>query len=201
LIKQIWRSFLTNLVQHYELRRPTRKRVSRVIRLSVGIATIIYFVISVMGYLSFRGHVPDDILLAYGKSPLLTVGRAGMIITLCCGVPLLTLPCRDMLHDALFPRKDKSISRIFIISLVLLGSALLMAVSIPNIAVVWDFLGATTSTVACFVCPAVFYLRLRKKPVFHDLNGVKALLLLVTGAVMCVLCTIDSIMNVTSHKS
>lgn len=74
------------------------------------------------------------------------------------------------------------------------ASGLIVAVYIPEITIIWAFMGSTVSMLIAFVLPAACYLALRRwkrQSTLRKRRG--AWVLLVTGSVLTVVCTISSI--------
>jgi len=62
-----------------ELQRPNIRRMTRVVKRSVGITFIIYCLIGLFGFLQFLDSTKDDILHNYSvTSPGIAVARAGV---------------------------------------------------------------------------------------------------------------------------
>ncbi|XXQ35706.1 Amino acid transporter transmembrane domain-containing protein [Plasmodiophora brassicae] len=184
---------------HFSLKRPTRRRATRLVNMSITVATLVYLLIGTTGYLTFRGRVLDNILMNYGRDDaLLNCGRATLAVTIFCGIPVVLLPNRDLIEETLFGTLPYSRLRSAAQTFALLGAALLVAVHVPRIVYVWDFVGSTASSIAMFILPPVFYLRLRRRPLTHDAETRAAFALLVGGAVVAVACTVDSVLNVVN---
>ena len=75
----------------------------------------------------------------------------------------------------------------------ILTLAVIVATRIPRIVNVWGIVGSTLASLAIFVLPAFFFLKLQRG---RNQKAYNALALLVFGVVMCVACTVDSIMDI-----
>jgi amino acid permease len=95
------------LPMHCELRRPTRRRMKRVIHYTMSIPAVLYTLTAVFGYLYALSDTCDSILKNFDRhDPLMLVGRAGLVITLLFSFPLIVLPCRDSLNRLIFEGKS-----------------------------------------------------------------------------------------------
>ena len=75
-------------------------------------------------------------------------------------------------------------------------TAVFVASHIPRIVELWSFVGSILASVSMFVLPGIFYLKLRRRPIFYDRKNKMAVALVVFGVVIGILTTIDSIMNI-----
>ena len=81
---------------HSSLTNPTRKRVKLVLDGTVWTCFGLFYVIGLAGYLYAYDDTTDNILLSFPlQFRLILCGRVGYLFTLCFGLPLITLPCRE----------------------------------------------------------------------------------------------------------
>lgn len=81
---------------HSGLVNPTRQRVKLVLDGTIGLCFGMFYVIGMAGYLFAYDETSDNILLNFPLSyKLILCGRVGYLFTLCFGLPLITLPCRE----------------------------------------------------------------------------------------------------------
>mmetsp|Transcript_5528 Transcript_5528/g.7619 ORF Transcript_5528/g.7619 Transcript_5528/m.7619 type:complete len:490 (+) Transcript_5528:240-1709(+) len=81
---------------HCKLKHPTRQRIRTTIDCSIGVATLIYSIVAIAGYLYAYDKTSDNIFNNFASSDkLLLVGRLGLFITLMCAMPMMVLPCRE----------------------------------------------------------------------------------------------------------
>mmetsp|Transcript_17935 Transcript_17935/g.37510 ORF Transcript_17935/g.37510 Transcript_17935/m.37510 type:complete len:309 (+) Transcript_17935:762-1688(+) len=86
------------LSMHAELVNPTRPRLKQVIFTAVGISTVVYIAFGITGYLWAGHNVSGDVLNDFsGTDPLISIGRLGLMGALSCNIPLMVLPCRDIM--------------------------------------------------------------------------------------------------------
>lgn len=72
----------------------------------------------------------------------------------------------------------------------------ILAYYIPQVAMVWGFVGAIGTTILIYILPPAFYLRVRLHPPRPDLKQIAAWGLMLTGFVVLVVCTYQSFANV-----
>ena len=81
---------------HSSLTNPTRRRVKMVLDGTVCTCFGLFYIIGLAGYLYAYDETSDNILLNFPLSfRLILCGRVGYLFTLCFGLPLITLPCRE----------------------------------------------------------------------------------------------------------
>lgn len=81
---------------HSSLTNPTRRRVKMVLDGTVWTCFGLFYIIGLAGYLYAYDETSDNILLNFPLSfRLILCGRVGYLFTLCFGLPLITLPCRE----------------------------------------------------------------------------------------------------------
>eukprot|EP00929_Paragymnodinium_shiwhaense_P071413 TRINITY_DN36304_c0_g7_i1.p1 TRINITY_DN36304_c0_g7~~TRINITY_DN36304_c0_g7_i1.p1 ORF type:complete len:682 (-),score=90.11 TRINITY_DN36304_c0_g7_i1:143-2110(-) len=87
------------LPTHQELQRPTRPRIRRVLSLTMGLTTCIYFVFGLAGYLYAGVCTCGNILLNFGQNDkLIAAARVALGLVLMLNFPLICQPCRNALY-------------------------------------------------------------------------------------------------------
>ncbi len=190
---------------HLELRRPTRQRMKKVIYWTMGLAAFLYLLVAIAGYLSFfqmlLGKNGGNVLNLYSKGDfVITMGRAGLVMTLLLSFPLLTHPCRATIEVLFFDRFwSPSNCRSIFISTLISVTSYLIAIFVPSITVVWTLTGSTDAIVVAYVLPALFYLKLTKGSICNR-RKLPAAFLFVAGVALSIVCTYASVMNVIKMK-
>jgi len=72
----------------------------------------------------------------------------------------------------------------------------ILAYYIPQVAMVWGFVGAIGTTIMIYILPPAFYLRVRIHPPRPDLKQIAAWGLMLTGLTVLIVCTYQSFANV-----
>jgi hypothetical protein len=81
---------------HSELHRPTRSRMSKVTRYTMGTCSVLYIAVGLCGYFYAPIGPCGNVLKNFaGNDPVISVGRVALACTLLLSFPLLVLPCRD----------------------------------------------------------------------------------------------------------
>jgi len=79
-----------------EIRRPTQQRLRSVIARTMGLCTVVYFLVGYSGMIYAGRYTCGNILLNYSPhDELMVVARVFLAITLMCSYPMLVLPCRS----------------------------------------------------------------------------------------------------------
>lgn len=99
---------------HSQLHNPTRERIAWVLRVSMILCFILFYLVGLGGYIYSYPYTPDNIIVAFPiDDRYVMVGRMGYCLTLLFGLPLVLLPCRDAVVS--FPqqvqdwKKDKAL--------------------------------------------------------------------------------------------
>jgi amino acid permease len=90
-----------------ELKKPTQKRVDKVIILAIGCALVLYMIVAIEGYTTYGTQVKGDILLNYPQNMLVTAMRVGIAIMVILSYPLQLDPCRHCLKSLVYVLMNK----------------------------------------------------------------------------------------------
>jgi len=90
------------LSMHAELTNPTRDRLKQVIFITIAVSTVAYVFFGIAGYLWAGTQTQGDVLQNFPvDDPVVGLGRLGLAVALLCNIPLMVLPARDILSEAL----------------------------------------------------------------------------------------------------
>eukprot|EP00743_Colponemidia_sp_Colp-15_P003816 GILK01004116.1.p1 GENE.GILK01004116.1~~GILK01004116.1.p1 ORF type:complete len:562 (+),score=86.08 GILK01004116.1:152-1687(+) len=189
----------TNVFSVYQdLMYPSARRMTKVARRASGISLFVYVGMGVFGYLmfnkstqgnildNFKGDIPSDLMVMFAE--------IAMVFTLLLAFPLNIFPCRYTIDIMLFLGKPPSRIRFILLTVLVVGAALALAIAVPGINVVFELLGGTSSAFVCFILPGLFYLRLRKGP-WYSRQKLPAFCLVVGGSFLGILSTTFSVLN------
>jgi amino acid permease len=153
-----------NVLEVYsELRVRTVKHMTKIGSIAMGISTTLYLIAGLFGYVDFGPRVHGTVLDNYDlhDSPALYVAYACLAIKLTAAHTLCIAPTRDSILYELRLGTYHTAKPTYrmIISALLSCSALLVALFIPSLQLLFGFLGALCGSLLGFVFPAVFALR------------------------------------------
>lgn len=81
---------------HSQLLDPSRERISWVLRSSMVICFVLFYVVGLGGYIHAHPYTPDNIITAFPMDDMYVLaGRMGYCLTLLFGLPLILLSCRE----------------------------------------------------------------------------------------------------------
>ncbi|CAL6333480.1 unnamed protein product [Bathycoccus prasinos] len=152
------------------LKDPTNNRVLSVANKSIWISGIAYFIIGLMGYLTFQDSASGDVLRNFGAEKgswgvLMRTMKLLYCVSMATCVPVVFITLRETLTPVVLrvcqsPESQKEMSRGQDIGLnaVLFGSSLAMAFYIPNVEFVFGLVGATSCSTLIFTAPSLIFL-------------------------------------------
>ncbi|KAL3653425.1 Amino acid transporter avt6c [Castilleja foliolosa] len=139
------------------------------VRISLVLCAAIYFTIGIFGYLLFGDSTMDDILVNFDQgsgsrisSFLNDVVRLSYALHLMLVFPLLNFSLRTNIDEFLFSKKPRLVDddkRFVLLSLVLLALAYVLAIAIPSIWYLFQFMGSTSAVCLAFIFPGAVVLR------------------------------------------
>jgi len=143
-----------------ELQRPSIQRMNKVVHRSVFITACVYLSTGLFGYLHYYENTNADILKNLDVSdPLSAIATVAVGLTVVLSYPLNIYPARFTLEMMFFKHSKPSRIRFLLMTTIMVGLSLLVALYVPNLDAVFSILGSTTSAVVCFILPPAFYLR------------------------------------------
>ncbi|XP_009763497.1 amino acid transporter AVT6C isoform X2 [Nicotiana tabacum] len=144
------------------------------VKISLVICAAIYFSIGIFGYLLFGDSINADILVNFGMSsgsvaisPILNdVVRLSYALHLMLVFPLLNFSLRANIDELIFPKKEHlstDTKRFMYLTLILLALSYLVAIAIPSIWYIYQFMGSTSNACLAFIFPEMFMVYLQGK--------------------------------------
>jgi len=157
-----------------ELTKPSLSEMSSVSARAVCICLLSYALVGTAGYVNFPHSEESNILSNYCMSRgsdlstrLMAPAFLAISITVLMAYPLNVFPCRYTIDVMLVRRyglpsegSRLQTSRHTLLTTAITGAALLVALYVPGINVVFQLMGSTASALVCFVLPAAFAWRL-----------------------------------------
>lgn len=151
----------------FELAKPSEMMTA--VRIAIVLCAVIYFSIGLFGYLLFGDSIKSDILINFDQNAKSTIGsvlnsliRLSYAFHIMLVFPLLNFSLRTNIDELLFPKMSQLATdskRFMAITLVLLISSYLAAISIPDIWYFFQLLGSTSALSLAFIFPAAIALR------------------------------------------
>ncbi|XP_047136158.1 sodium-coupled neutral amino acid transporter 5 isoform X1 [Hydra vulgaris] len=201
------------LPMHSELRHQTRRNKRLILFISMGLTYLVNFLVSFFAYFQFRKSTEQDFTKNYPHNDnIINVGRVALCLVLLLGYPLLIVPCRLTLNKIIWHGNLSASRFIFIISnerlsgpnkvvwfletVLIVGTSYILAYFVPQVNMIWGFVGSVGCTTLIYIIPPAFYLRIRKHPEQPDFKKVSAFLLLVFGVILLGIGLYQSFMNV-----
>eukprot|EP00123_Amoebidium_parasiticum_P018668 comp24262_c9_seq1/m.45100 comp24262_c9_seq1/g.45100 ORF comp24262_c9_seq1/g.45100 comp24262_c9_seq1/m.45100 type:complete len:481 (-) comp24262_c9_seq1:843-2285(-) len=142
--------------------------VNKVIITSIGTATIFYLIVGNCGYFTYGDHVSANVLKDYpADSRLVYVGQCMIAFLVTCCYPLQCHPARTSItkivnhftEDAFDHKPRSTFLYIAITTLHLLGTYLI-AFFVTDLGKVFAVIGATGSTIICYILPGLFFYKM-----------------------------------------
>lgn len=184
----------TILPMYEELKDRSRRKMQNVANVSFLAMFIMYLLAALFGYLTFNIHVESELLHTYSKiykdDIVLLVVRLAVLTAVTLTVPVVLFPIRTSISHLLFPTKDFSWIRHIIITLFLLAGTNILVIFVPNIKDIFSFFGASAASMLIFILPSAFYIKLVKKESKKSMQKISAMLFLLLGFVVMVVCLI-----------
>uniref|UniRef100_A0A182U5B3 Amino acid transporter transmembrane domain-containing protein n=1 Tax=Anopheles melas TaxID=34690 RepID=A0A182U5B3_9DIPT len=143
-------------------------KMSRVIRQSTNICTMIYVAIGFFGYVAFNGHrFSGNILVDFTPSFASDIIKMGFVLSVAFSFPLAIFPCRVSLYSLLYKRSSDGHmyipeSKFRPLTIAIVVVALVFGLLIPSIEVVIGLVGSTIGVAICLIIPAACYMTICK---------------------------------------
>ncbi|KAL0303935.1 UNVERIFIED_CONTAM: Amino acid transporter AVT6C [Sesamum radiatum] len=171
------------------------------VRIALVLCAAIYFAIGIFGYLLFGDSTMDDILVNFDQSSgsrissfLNDIVRLSYALHLMLVFPLLNFSLRTNIDEFLFPKKPLlavDTKRFIGLTLVLLVVAYVLAIAIPSIWYLFQFMGSTSAVCLAFIFPGSVVLR--------DIHGISTARDKIIAAVMITLAVITSTIAISTN--
>ncbi|XP_021904148.1 amino acid transporter AVT6C-like [Carica papaya] len=172
-----------------------------VVRISLLLCAAIYFTIGLFGYVLFGESIMEDILVNFDQNSDTAVGsllndivRLSYALHLVLVYPLLNFSLRSNLDEFLFPKRPPLATdtpRFVALTVSLLGFSYLLAIVVPSIWYLFQFLGSTTAVCLAFIFPGAIVLR--------DVHGISTSKDRIIAVIMIVLAIATSIIAISTN--
>ena len=173
----------TNAVKFYnELDRRSISRFTTVVGTAMGLATVIYGVVMVLGFETFGLASQGLILNNYhvSKDLLATLGRVATAISIIGAHPLLFSGLRDSFLNIAPTSFTAKRGSWLLSTILLLGGATLLSLVATDVGLIVSLVGSSLGAVIVYIFPAVMYLNLLKSRKDVTVSGLERLVLYLT---------------------
>lgn len=147
------------------------------VRIALVLCAALYFTIGIFGYLLFGDSTMDDILVNFDQSSGSTISsflndivRLSYAFHLILVFPLLNFSLRTNIDEFLFSKKPHLAldnRRFIVLTLALLVLAYTLAIAIPSIWYLFQFMGSTSAVCLAFIFPGAVALRYISTPLVN----------------------------------
>ena len=145
--------------------------MGKVTNWAIFVCIAVYALTGLFGSLQYHDETNPNILNNFlkdqskngkgsGQNMILLLSFVAMALTIVMAFPLVVFPCRYTVDVMLFHDAEPNWCRHFVLTAVICGCTLLVSLFVPNISVVFQLMGGTTSAFVCFVLPAAFAIHL-----------------------------------------
>jgi solute carrier family 36 (proton-coupled amino acid transporter) len=154
-----------------ELFNPTMERMKKVTRRSLWIMTILFFSLAMFGYLSCLNDTPDLIILRdrpkdISNDAAMVVCRVLVTFTMSIAIPINLNPCRVSIQKLVFKTEGKASNVMhYGITLGIILTSLILAIFLPDIKIVFNFLGGFCGGVMALIIPGLMYIKHKDLPI------------------------------------
>ncbi|KAL0244296.1 hypothetical protein GEMRC1_008381 [Eukaryota sp. GEM-RC1] len=175
-----------------ELDKRSPGKFSKAALITCTFCFFLYVMVSVSGYLSFRGNTSGDILNNYDHNDVLAIiARVGLTLTLSFSFPLVCFSIRSSIEAITLDEPEPNWIRQVILATVITVVSVTIAILEERIEVVLSLGGSSVGLMIGFTFPALFYVKVGILPgeKFAGLKKFAGVFICVMGVVLTGFCT------------
>ena len=175
-----------------KLKNPSQSRMNLTMFFVTAIATILYSICGIFPYLTLFDKIEDPVVLNYyEKGQVFTIViKACYGVLLILTVPLLLFTFRLSFNQLAF-KSDFTSLRWYIIGVVSVLVSCLIAVTVEEIKVMFNFVGGVNAPLLVYILPSLYYLRICKNT--SKIKEIFCYISIVVGLAFIAICLYDSI--------
>ena len=145
------------------LRDNNEQRWAKTVHLSLGVACTVMFTLAVAAFLTFRGVMKGSFLTNYSyKDSVANIMRCMFAVAQTLTYPLELFVCRHSVHALVFPGQKWTLQQHYVITLLLWGSSLAIALNVADLGAVLELTGGVAAVSIGFCLPAILHFKMTK---------------------------------------
>lgn len=143
------------------LRDNTEERWAKTVHLTLMTATSVMFVLACAAFLTFRGVMNGSFLTNYSyKDSLCNIMRCLFAVAQTLTYPLELFVARHAVHAIVFPAQKWTDQQHLVITLLLWGSSLAIALNVADLGAVLELTGGVAAVSIGFLVPAILHFKM-----------------------------------------
>jgi len=143
------------------LRDNTEKRWNTTVHATLGVATTVMFILAVAAFYTFRGIMKGSFLTNYSYTDeICNIMRCLFAVAQTLTYPLELFVTRHAVHALMFPAQKWTNQQHYVITLLIWGSSLSIALNVSDLSVVLELTGGVAAVSIGFLMPALLHFKM-----------------------------------------
>ncbi|RKP23508.1 transmembrane amino acid transporter protein-domain-containing protein, partial [Syncephalis pseudoplumigaleata] len=179
------------------LKSPSLNRFGVVTHMSMGVSLVTCLIMAISGYWAFTDKTEGNVLNNFASdNVLINIARLCFGMNMFSTLPLEHFVVREVV-EALFLKEPISTLTNFLVTTVLIGAAMLIALCTCDLGFVMELTGGISATALAFILPPACYMKLASGSLWSR-KKLPSLVCIVFGVIVMCLSTALSIHNYAS---